>query len=58
MLWKNQCFTIAHADSGTFQGAGLRPFGIKHRELRHSDDMERIEITLPADFTMQKEGAE
>ncbi|MEQ3709406.1 MAG: cupin domain-containing protein [Tateyamaria sp.] len=127
--WKNQAFTIAHADSGTFEGAGLRPFfeyrqlgikeatsgkygahviravpgmespgtwhshdldfqmvyvtkgwvvfeyegqgehtlrsgscflqppGIVHREVRHSDDMELIEITSPADFTTREEGA-
>lgn len=29
----------------------LQPPGIRHRELRHSDDMELIEITSPADFT-------
>jgi mannose-6-phosphate isomerase-like protein (cupin superfamily) len=129
-IWKNQSFTIAHADSGTFEGAGLRPFfeyrplgiaeatsgkfgahviravpcmesagtwhshdldfqmvyvtkgwvvfeyegqgehilragssvlqppGIVHREVRHSDDMELIEITSPADFTTQQEDAE
>jgi len=28
----------------------LQPPGIKHREIRHSDDMELIEITSPADF--------
>ena len=128
-LWKNQAFTITHADSGTFEGAGLRPFfeyrelgireatqgkfgahviravpgmespgtwhshdldfqmvyvtkgwvvfeyegqgeqilragssvlqpsGIVHREVRHSDDMELIEITSPADFTTHEEGA-
>ena len=128
--WKNQAFVIAHADSGTFEGAGLRPFfeyrplgiseatsgkfgahviravpgmespgtwhshelefqmvyvtkgwvvfeyegqgehilragssvlqppGIVHREVRHSDDMELIEITSPADFTTQQEDAE
>ena len=127
--WKNQAFTFAHADSGTFEGAGLRPFfeyrqlgikeategkygahvlravpgmespgawhshdlefqmvyvtkgwvvfeyeghgehtlrsgscvlqpsGIVHREVRHSDDMELIEITSPADFTTREEGA-
>ncbi|MEM6372251.1 MAG: cupin domain-containing protein [Pseudomonadota bacterium] len=127
--WKNQAFVVAHADSGTFEGAGLRPFfeyrqlgisdatggkfgahviravpgmespgtwhchhldfqmvyvtrgwvvfeyegqgehilragssvlqppGIVHREVRHSDDMELIEITAPADFTTQEEGA-
>ena len=27
-----------------------QPPGIRHRELAHSDDMELIEITLPADF--------
>ncbi|MEM9968960.1 MAG: hypothetical protein AAF755_12790 [Pseudomonadota bacterium] len=77
-IWKNQAFTIAHADDGKFKGAGLRLFfdyegqgehtlragscvlqppGIKHREVRHSDDMELIEIISPADFTMQEEAA-
>lgn len=28
----------------------LQPPGIRHRELRHSDDMELIEITAPAEF--------
>lgn len=28
----------------------LQPPGIRHREVRHSDDMELIEITAPADF--------
>ena len=28
----------------------LQPAGIRHREVRHSDDMELIEITSPADF--------
>lgn len=27
-----------------------QPPGIRHRELEHSDDLELIEITLPADF--------
>lgn len=27
-----------------------QPPGIRHRELAHSDDLELIEITLPADF--------
>ncbi|MDU8913247.1 cupin domain-containing protein [Aestuariicoccus sp. MJ-SS9] len=121
-LWKNQAFTISHADSGHFEGQGLRSFfeyrqlgiaeatggaygahviravpgmespaawhthdldfqmvyvtrgwvvfeyedqgeqilregscvlqppGIKHREVRHSDDLELIEITSPAQF--------
>ena len=124
-----QAFTICHADSGTFKGAGLRPFfeyrdlninaatkgaygahviravpgekspgdwhshnldfqmvyvtqgwvvfeyegegehtlragscvlqppGIKHREVRHSDDMELIEIISPAEFSTQEEDA-
>jgi mannose-6-phosphate isomerase-like protein (cupin superfamily) len=126
-LWKNQAFTITHADDGKFVGAGLRPFfeyrdlgiedatkgaygahviravpglespgawhshdldfqmvyvtqgwvvfeyegsgehmlragscvlqppGIKHREVRHSDDMELIEIISPAVFDTQDE---
>jgi len=28
----------------------LQPPGIRHRELRHSDDLELIEITAPAEF--------
>ena len=28
----------------------LQPPGIRHREVRHSDDLELIEITSPADF--------
>ena len=28
----------------------LQPPGIRHREVRHSDDMELIEITAPAAF--------
>jgi hypothetical protein len=27
-----------------------QPPGIAHRELEHSDDLEMIEITLPAEF--------
>ena len=122
-LWKNQSFTISHADDSPFVGEGLRAFfeyrdlgiktatkgafgahviravpgmdspgtwhthdldfqmvyvtkgwvvfeyegqgehtlragscalqppGIKHREARHSDDMELIEIISPADFS-------
>lgn len=128
-LWKNQAFTIAHADSGAFEGAGLRPFfeyrdlgikaatkgaygahviravpgmespavwhshaldfqmvyvtrgwvvfeyeasgehllregscvlqppGIRHRELRHSDDLELLEIISPAEFDTREEAA-
>lgn len=35
----------------------LQPPGIVHRELRHSDDLELIEITSPADFTTAEESA-
>ena len=80
-LYKNQSFTISHADDSPFVGDGLRAFfeyrdlniksttkgkfgahviragscapkpsGIKHREVRHSDDIELIEIVSPADF--------
>ena len=121
-LYKNQAFTISHADEGKFEGQGLRAFfeyrklgiapatrgawdahviravpgmespaawhthdldfqmvyvlkgwvvfeyegegehtlragscvlqppGIRHREVRHSDDMELIEIVSPAEF--------
>ena len=128
-LWKNQAFTIAHADDGAFEGQGLRAFfeyrqlgiaeatkgkfgahviravpgmespgawhsheldfqmvyvtrgwvvfeyeetgehilregscvlqppGIRHREVRHSDDMELIEITSPAAFETTPEEA-
>ncbi|MGB0855110.1 MAG: cupin domain-containing protein, partial [Pikeienuella sp.] len=120
--FENQAFTIAHADNGQFEGAGLRPFfeyrklgihdatkgaydahviravpgmespatwhthdldfqmvyilkgwvvfeyegegehmlragsyvlqppGIRHREVRHSDDLELLEIVSPAEF--------
>ena len=34
--FKNQSFTIAHADSGTFAGAGLRPF-FEYRDLGIND---------------------
>jgi quercetin dioxygenase-like cupin family protein len=34
-----------------------QPPGIRHRELAHSDDLELIEITLPAEFaTREVEG--
>ncbi|WP_146344731.1 cupin domain-containing protein [Phaeobacter marinintestinus] len=33
----------------------LQPPGIKHREVRHSDDMELIEIISPAKFDTQDE---
>ncbi|WP_299917711.1 cupin domain-containing protein [uncultured Roseobacter sp.] len=128
-LWKNQAFTIAHADEGKFEGAGLRPFfeyrdlginaatkgaygahviravlgmespaawhshdldfqmvyvtrgwvvfeyegtgehilragscvlqppGIKHREVRHSDDLELLEVISPAGFDTHDEAA-
>jgi len=63
-LWKNQAFIVSHADDSPFVGAGLRagscvlqPPGIRHRELRHSDDMELIEITFPAEFDTRDETA-
>ncbi len=31
----------------------LQPPGIRHREVRHSDDLELIEITSPAEFATQ-----
>ena len=30
--------------------AALQPPGIRHREIKHSDDLELIEITSPAEF--------
>lgn len=33
----------------------LQPPGIRHREVRHSDDMELIEITAPAEFATEAE---
>lgn len=33
--------------------SALQPPGICHRELRHSDDMELIEITSPANFATE-----
>lgn len=128
-LWKNQAFTITHADDSKFVGEGLRAFfeyrdlgirqatqgkfgahviravpgmespgswhshdlefqlayvtkgwvvfeyegqgehvlragscvlqppGLKHRECRHSDDLELIEITSPAEFVTNEETA-
>ncbi len=128
-VWKNQAFSIAHADDGKFEGAGLRAFfeyrdlgiegatkgrfgahviravpgmespatwhshdldfqmvyvtkgwvvfeyegqgeqmlregscvlqppGIIHREVRHSDDLELIEIISPAAFDTAEEAA-
>ncbi|WP_224815802.1 cupin domain-containing protein [Hasllibacter sp. MH4015] len=35
----------------------LQPPGIRHREVRHSDDMELIEITAPGDFPTTPEDA-
>lgn len=35
----------------------LQPPGIRHRELRHSDDMELIEVTAPAEFDTRAEAA-
>jgi len=35
----------------------LQPPGIRHREAGHSDDMELIEITAPAEFGTSEEAA-
>jgi quercetin dioxygenase-like cupin family protein len=35
----------------------LQPPGIRHREVRHSDDMELVEITSPAEFATSDEVA-
>ncbi len=128
-LFDNQAFTISHADSSPFAGAGLRPFfeyrklgihtatkgaydahviravpgmespatwhthdldfqmvyilkgwvvfeyegegehmlrtgscvlqppRIKHREVRHSDDLELLEIVSPAEFATEEQAA-
>jgi quercetin dioxygenase-like cupin family protein len=31
-----------------------QPPGIRHRELGHSDDLEMLEIVMPADYTTQE----
>ena len=31
----------------------LQPPGIRHREVRHSDDLELVEITSPAEFATE-----
>ena len=31
-----------------------QPPGIRHRELGHSDDVEMLEIVLPADFATEE----
>ena len=36
--------------------AALQPPGIRHREIRHSDDLELIEITSPAEFKTETVG--
>ena len=45
-------FEYEGAGEVTFRAgsAALQPPGIKHREIRHSDDLELIEITSPAEF--------
>ena len=45
-------FEYEGAGEVTFRAgsAALQPPGIKHREVRHSDDLELIEITSPATF--------
>ena len=34
-----------------------QPPGIRHREVGHSDDLELLEIVMPADFTTQEVAA-
>ena len=34
----------------------LQPSGIRHREVRHSDDLELIEIVSPAEFATHEAG--
>jgi quercetin dioxygenase-like cupin family protein len=34
-----------------------QPPGIRHREVAHSDDLEMLEITLPADFATEETDA-
>jgi mannose-6-phosphate isomerase-like protein (cupin superfamily) len=35
----------------------LQPPGIRHREVRHSEDLELLEITAPAQFETREEAA-
>ena len=35
----------------------LQPPGIKHREVRHSDDLELLEVVSPASFNTHEEDA-
>lgn len=61
MVYVTQGWVVFEYDGAKEQGGGehmmragscaLQPPGIKHREVRHSDDMELIEIISPADFT-------
>ena len=61
MVYVTQGWVVFEYEGPKEQGGGehllragscvLQPPGIKHRELRHSDDMELIEITSPAEFT-------
>lgn len=51
-VWENQFFIIAHAYIGMCACAGV------HRDMRHCDAMELIEVTSSADFTTQEDGAE
>lgn len=57
----NGCVLFEYEDVGEhLLHAGscvLRPAGMCHREVRHSDDLELIEITSPAVFTTQEEQA-
>ncbi|MGB7242355.1 MAG: hypothetical protein WBC93_09755 [Sulfitobacter sp.] len=66
-LFKNQSITVTRAVSRKLVDTGehmlragssvLQPPGIKHREVRHSDDMELVEIIAPGDFDTHEETA-
>lgn len=67
MVYVTQGWVVFEYEGPKYQGGGeqilragscvLQPPGIKHREVRHSDDMELIEIISPATFDTQDETA-
>lgn len=67
MVYVTQGWVVFEYEGPKDQGGGeqilragscvLQPPGIKHREVRHSDDMELIEIISPATFDTQDETA-
>lgn len=48
----SQGFVATHAKDAHFE-----PPGIRHRELGHSEDVEMLEIVLPADFATEEVGS-